>query len=1211
MRSRIIPFISVVTVFITVLLACLPGSFLVAEAASETVIVTCSDSAPQYTETGLWKTSSLMGYNGLTTRYTAEKGASAVFRPILSRGKYVVSYYRVLNNTSQTASPLTVYHADGQQTYYFNGTVGAAGWVGLDYFTFADGDSGYVEIVSNDSNTNLRASAVKFEKVEDVYPPVGSLDLSSLADGKVTVSFYEQLAKNSVTKDCAALTDMETGERVACAAELSEDGRKITVTPQEELGAGCQYELLLQAGIADLYGNEAEKQVFGFETEMTDWPLLPPDETNVTDAEIYVAPDGNDDNDGTLSEPLKTFEAAKNMASGKIRTSEGNVKVYFRGGTYTLDETVTFSHKDSAPDGKRITYCAYGNEKPVFTGEKPVGGWMRHEGDIWKCRVATESDFRQLYCGEKKLVRARTPNEGESYLLAQEKTKTGFLVQKGVIPTENYKGDAEIAVKNVWMHKRLNIASVTDLANATQINIKEDLWNDVLAMPQGSTSYYGKEYYLENAYEFIDMEGEWYYDGSEGMLYLKSTENPDYLDITIPQLESIIALEGDIKRPVKNLSFSGLSFKRTNWTYPSDYGFNDIQANTLIPPPEKRVEDSQYRYGFKKEYLPGAFNAKTAVNVKVENCIFYDLGGNGINFKDGGAHIEASGNTIYNCAGSAIEAGDDSYRPDSSRLRLRNALICNNLIRNIGTEYYGSIGILVFYADGVRIEHNDINKTSYSAINAGWGWSNDEFVDTARNYTVHANKVENFCTQVKDGGGIYVPNPVYGTSVISDNLIIGSEQTMRAGTMVGGIYHDAFSTNWTDQNNVLLSVTDWAMGVTDKNDIRYQDKTIHFEHNYVTSHKKTPPLAGEFVSFTNTVMLDGTAELAGEVKDIAEAAGLTDAYKNHFSDLPDLFFAEYGIYEVKPSEQGEIKLSLSTLPATVTAESKEGVRVSNALISGSKATIPFFVCADTVPGVYTVLVSVQSESKLQTEEIHIAVLEAEDTSVYVSITDDGYTENGSFYPSGLSGYRTGSRYGYADGISASFQTSVEPGFYKVYVFRVSEYRSCKNTVAEVHHKYGSTQKTFDFAAEPSQWLYAGTFEFDTVAEVVMKKTGSGYLRTSDIKLERVSQSAQNEDGTKAEGLIGNSVLSGKVTLGNYAENDRKFAIYAALYNETGRLVNLAQSEKIIKSNCEEKLETNITLPDSHLERCRLKILVWEMTDKGLLPIFKPIEISGS
>lgn len=1209
MRSRIISFISVVTVFITVLSKCLPASLLFAEAANETIIVTCQDPTPHYVEKGTWSASSLPGYNGLGTRYTAENGASAVFRPTLSRGRYVVSYYRVLNSASQTASPLTVYHAEGQYTFHFNGTVGAEGWAGLDYYNFADGDSGYVEIESNDPNANLRASAVKFEKVEDAYPPAGSLDTSSLTEGDIIVWFYEPLAESSVTDGCASLTDVETGERIGCAAELSEDRKKITVTPRWELGAGCKYELQL-AGITDLFGNTAENQEFSFETEMTDWPLLPPEETDVTDTEIYVAPDGSDEGSGTLSEPLKSFEAAKNMASEKVRASAGNVKVYFRGGTYALDETVTFTQKDSAPDGKRITYCAYGNEKPVFTGEKAVSGWTQHEGDIWKCAVESGTDFRQLYRGEDKLVRARTPNEGESYILAQEKTQTGFLVPKGMINTENYKGGAEIAVENVWMHKRLNIASAKELADATQIDIKEDLWNDILTMPQGSTTYYGKEYYLENAYEFIDEEGEWYYDRAAGMLYLKSAENPETLDIKIPQLESIVALEGDIKRPVKNLSFSGLSFKRTNWTYPSDYGFNDIQANTLIPPAEKRALDSQYRYGFKKEYVPGAFNAKGAFNVKVEDCVFYDLGGNGINFKDGGAHIEASGNTIYNCAGSAIEAGEDSYRPSSSRLRLRNAVISNNLIRNIGTEYYGSIGILVFYADGARIEHNDISKTSYSAINAGWGWGDDEFVDTARNYTIHANKVENFCTKVKDGGGIYVPNPVYGDCVISENLIIGSEQTMRAGTMIGGIYHDAFSTNWTDRSNVILSVIDWAMGAADEEDVRYEGRTIDFNHNFVTSHKSTPPLAGEFVSFNDTVMLDGTAELMGEAKDIAAAAGLTDEYQNHFSRLPDLFFAEYGICEVKASGAGEIRLRLAVDDAAVSAECAEGVRLSDAAVTGREVSIPFSVYSDTVPGVYTALVTVNMDGRAQKEEIKIAVLDSAEDSVYVSIADEGYTENGTFLPSGLSGYQAGSRYGYEDGISASFQTQLEPGFYKVYVFRVSEVNSCKNTVAEIHHKYGATQKIFDFTDEPSQWLYAGTFEFDAAAEVVMKKIGDGYLRTSDVKFEKVSQSILREDGTRAEGLNGNEKVSGRVTLGNYAENDRMFAIYAALYDERGELRDLAQDGKMIKSNYEEGLAAELALPDSNLDSYQLKVFVWENTEKGFVPMLKTAEING-
>jgi hypothetical protein len=95
-------------------------------------------------------------------------------------------------------------------------------------------------------------------------------------------------------------------------------------------------------------------------------------------AEFYVAPQGSDDNPGTLAAPFATIQRAQ-AAVGPGDT------VLIRGGTYRMSEAqiarreriwayVTLLDKSGTP-GRRIQYRAYPGEQPVFdySAVKPAG----------------------------------------------------------------------------------------------------------------------------------------------------------------------------------------------------------------------------------------------------------------------------------------------------------------------------------------------------------------------------------------------------------------------------------------------------------------------------------------------------------------------------------------------------------------------------------------------------------------------------------------------------------------------------------------------------------------------------------------------------------------------------------------------------------------------------------------------------------------------
>lgn len=112
-------------------------------------------------------------------------------------------------------------------------------------------------------------------------------------------------------------------------------------------------------------------------------------------AELFVAPDGNDANEGSLAKPLAGLMKAQSLAK------PGDT-VWLRGGTYKATEAqiarryrawVYVNHfTKSGTEAAPITYAAYQDEKPVFdfTGVRPAdirinafqisGSWLRFKG---------------------------------------------------------------------------------------------------------------------------------------------------------------------------------------------------------------------------------------------------------------------------------------------------------------------------------------------------------------------------------------------------------------------------------------------------------------------------------------------------------------------------------------------------------------------------------------------------------------------------------------------------------------------------------------------------------------------------------------------------------------------------------------------------------------------------------------------------------------
>jgi hypothetical protein len=183
---------------------------------------------------------------------------------------------------------------------------------------------------------------------------------------------------------------------------------------------------------------------------------------------IYVAPDGDDANPGTLAQPLKTVAKARDLVRTKNSAMTSDLTVYLRGGTYPQTSTLTFANADSGNGGFYVKYMAYPGERPLITGGQPIKGWKVSDAtnNIYSASAGTTA-FRQLYVNGVKAIRARTPNllansvANFNRLSGWDKTANNLQVPNSAVATWNNLTKVEMHVNIAWGDSTLHIASIT------------------------------------------------------------------------------------------------------------------------------------------------------------------------------------------------------------------------------------------------------------------------------------------------------------------------------------------------------------------------------------------------------------------------------------------------------------------------------------------------------------------------------------------------------------------------------------------------------------------------------------------------------------------------------------------------------------------------------------------------------------------------------
>ncbi|MFP4486076.1 MAG: hypothetical protein ACLFOC_03895 [Campylobacterales bacterium] len=601
---------------------------------------------------------------------------------------------------------------------------------------------------------------------------------------------------------------------------------------------------------------------------------------------IWVSPDGSDTNSGDFHAPFKTIARAQTEARKKT-SSDTDIVVNIKDGTYRLDKTLEFDTTDSPKDGYTLTYRAVEGNARIY-GSKTIDSWKICDKDknIY-CADAKGINSRQFYVDGVRATRARTidypggfwPHFDYNATSPKNSDKVGILY----IPLEYMNGsldpnwpdpttwsnvqDIEAVSLPQWKMQRVPLKSITkypdynnteiseldkllfyiyevaedvtndghlnyDLSKTGLIELQDPAWtnaNVYLNKDKNATAIWGfyRLSYFENAYQFLDKEGEWYLDKAKDTIYYKplANQNISNAKAELPYLEKLITVKGSENKAVKNIKFENLKFAYATWLAPStSKGYISDQSGNL-------VTGSSYDYnsiGHVRyvEETPGNIELEFVDGVVFSGNMFEHMGAVALHFGTGTQNSKITSNLFEDISSSAIWLGGvqkEDYSPNSSQIT-KNNTISNNLIRHIGQEYVDVAGIYVGFSTHTTIDHNTLMYTPWSAIAMGWGWGlldpgiNLGLVTATPNmwgvhteYTPNSyNKITNNRTyktlqQVWDGGGVYTTG--YQGSSMEDALLIEGNVFSDKNPNRGGntVYSDGMSRYIKVKNNVMYN----------------------------------------------------------------------------------------------------------------------------------------------------------------------------------------------------------------------------------------------------------------------------------------------------------------------------------------------------------------------------------------------------------------------
>ena len=498
--------------------------------------------------------------------------------------------------------------------------------------------------------------------------------------------------------------------------------------------------------------------------------------------EYYVSHSGNDSWSGIIANPTDDKSngpfATLGRAQEAIRKLRENgplppdsIIVNMRGGNYSITKTFRLGAEDSGYLHAPVIWRAFPGENVIFSGGKEITGFTpitdksilkridkKYHSKILRADLnalgindngtvdAGSSKRRELYFQGSFMEIARYPNKGWLKIIdipqnGDEPVFSGVHPHKRFgIPVGRHYGKIiygddrpERWEKNsaIWMHGYWTWDWSDGFVKIKNIDTKKKEIH--ISEPHHRYGYTKEQrYYYLNILEELDTPGEWYLDGTSGVVYFWPPAELKDGDVYFPLLEEkMISLE-----KTANITIQGIKFQTSR---------------------------------------AGAVEINGGSNNVIAGCRFTNLGKHAIVI-NGGINNGVKGCDIFEVAsgGITLSGGDRKTLTSAGNYAVNNH-IHHFAVRNKTYHYAVSMqGV------GNLISHNKIHDAPHIAI----GWGGNENI-------IEFNEIYNVLLETNDAGAIYGGrNPSMQGNIIRHNYFhhIGRE----SGHGTNSVYFDDY-----------------------------------------------------------------------------------------------------------------------------------------------------------------------------------------------------------------------------------------------------------------------------------------------------------------------------------------------------------------------------------------------------------------------------------
>ena len=443
---------------------------------------------------------------------------------------------------------------------------------------------------------------------------------------------------------------------------------------------------------------------------------------------LYVSPDGNDLNNGTQDRPFANLKAAIVKAKQlKAKSVSPTIEIVISSGDYHLEEPIIIGPELSGRQSQPFKIVAERNATVSLSGGKKLElSWENAGNGIWKAKVSNGLNFQRLYADGKLLIRARYPNYDPTIVPFNGYSEDA--ISKDRIKSWENPGDGIVHALHVGRWGGFHYRIVSKQGDE-QLKFEGGQQNN---RPSAMHDTYR---FVENIFEEMDEEHEWFLDTNSSTLYFipQEDEDPNQAIFIAPVLENLISIFGSHENPVHDIMISGIHFKHTAPTF------------MKTTEPLLRSDWTIYRQG--------AVRIEGAERCLIESSDFVELGGNAIFLSNYNRGVKVSGNLIANIGAGAINfVGDpnavrspsfqysefvnlesiDKLKGPKSENYPKDCEVSDNLIYNIGQIEKQVAGIQISMSQSLKILHNTIYDVPRAGINVGdgtWGGHDISFND--------------------------------------------------------------------------------------------------------------------------------------------------------------------------------------------------------------------------------------------------------------------------------------------------------------------------------------------------------------------------------------------------------------------------------------------------------------------------------------------------